>query len=272
MKINFFKITAAGNDFILIDNRYRLILPQLYTVVAQKLCNRKYAIGADGLILLEISNIADFKMKYFNADGSHASMCGNGGRAIAKFAYDLNIVNSKKIIFETDAGIVNAEIIHNDKVKLYIYDPSDIKSNIKILVENKNFNIDFINTGVPHAVIFVNNIKEIDVSKYGKLIRYHEQFKENGGTNVNFVEIKNNNTIFVRTYERGVEDETLACGTGITASSIISILKGFTQSPINIISKGGDNLIVSCNLSKGNPTNVTLEGPVSIAFKGIIII
>ncbi|MDR0915176.1 MAG: diaminopimelate epimerase [Endomicrobium sp.] len=272
MEIKFLKITAAGNDFIVIDNRYKLILPQHYTVVAKKLCNRKYAVGADGLILLESSNMADFKMKYLNSDGSHASMCGNGGRAIATFAYNLHIINSKKMIFETDAGLVNAEILLNDKVKLHIYNPSNIKTNMQILVEDRIFKIDFINTGVPHVVIFVKDINNIDVSKYGQLIRYHDQFKQIGGTNVNFVKVKNNNTILVRTYERGVEGETLACGTGITASGIITVLKGLTKAPINVISQGGDILIVSFNLVQGKPTNVTLEGPVSISFKGFIVI
>jgi diaminopimelate epimerase len=272
MEIKFFKITAAGNDFIVIDNRYRLILPEQYTIISQKLCNRKYSIGADGLIALEISHIADFKMKYFNSDGSHASMCGNGGRAIAKFAYALHIINSKNMSFETDAGIVKAEILLNNKVKLYIYNPTNIRTDMQILIEDRIFKIAFINTGVPHVVAFINNINNIDVVKYGKLIRHHEQFKKIGGTNVNFVEVKNNNTILVRTYERGVEDETLACGTGITASSIIACIKGFTQIPINVISKGGDQLVVSCDFIKGNPINVTLEGPVSIAFQGTITI
>ncbi|MDR2676791.1 MAG: diaminopimelate epimerase [Endomicrobium sp.] len=269
MNINFSKLTAAGNDFILIDNRNNEILENEYEFLAKKLCNRKYSIGADGLILVERSSYKDFKMKYLNSDGSHASMCGNGGRSVARFAYDLGVVDSK-MVFETDAGFVNAEILPQNNVRLGLYDPKDIKLNMRVDVEAKEFNIDFINTGVEHVVIFVDDIENIDVLKYGKIIRYHKIFAPKG-TNVNFVKVVSNNTLFVRTYERGVEDETLACGTGITASGIISVIKNFVKSPVSVVARGGDMLSVSSNIMGGcKVTNVVLEGPAVVVFKGMI--
>jgi diaminopimelate epimerase len=269
MKINFSKLTAAGNDFVLIDNRNNIIAKESYHNLAKKLCDRKYSIGADGLILLENSQDKDFKMKYLNADGSCACMCGNGGRSVAKFAYDLGIVDSK-MVFETDAGIVKAEILTQDRVKLDLYNPKDLRQNIKLQIEDKNFDADFINTGVPHIVIFVDDLKSLDVFKYGRLIRYSKVF-EPEGTNVNFVQLLYGNKLFVRTYERGVEDETLACGTGITASGIVSVLKGFTKSPVDIVSQGGDRLSVSFSIDLNmQVSNVVLEGSAVISFKGIV--
>jgi diaminopimelate epimerase len=195
-------------------------------------------------------------------------MCGNGGRSVVKFAYELGIV-STKVVFETDAGIINAEILPQDRVKLGLYDAKDLKKDIEIKVHGEKFDIDFINTGVPHSVVFVDNIDYIDVVKYGKAIRFHKTFLPIG-TNVNFVKVLDDSTIVVRTYERGIEDETLSCGTGITASGIISVLRGFVQSPVNVISKGGDKLVVSLKNSNGKISNIVLEGPVVISFKGVI--
>jgi diaminopimelate epimerase len=268
MEIKFSKLTAAGNDFILIDNRENIIAQKDCQNIAKKLCDRRYSIGGDGLILLERSFLKDFKMKYFNSDGSCASMCGNGGRSIAKFAYDLKVADSK-MAFETDAGVVNAEILQDDRVRLSLYDPKDLKRNIKIELTDKSFSADFINTGVPHTVIFVRDINKIDVSKYGREIRYHEMFAPLG-TNVNFIQVAKNNTIFVRTYERGVESETLACGTGIIACGIISMLHGFVRSPVNVIARGQDRLAVSAKIGNNKISDIVLEGPAIISFKGIV--
>lgn len=266
--INFYKLTAAGNDFVLIDNRNDLIPENEHSSLALKLCDRRYCIGGDGLILLEKSNKADFRMRYYNSDGSHASMCGNGGRSIARFAYELGIVKTN-MNFETDAGLITAEIKSDTVVNLALYDPKDLKLDINLEIDGKNFEISCLNTGVPHAVIFVNDIEKIDVFKYGRLIRYHEYFAP-AGTNVNFVEIAKDNTIFVRTYERGVEDETLACGTGVTASSIISALKGKVSVPVKIITRGKDNLSVSCTFENSKISNVFLEGPAIVTFTGAV--
>lgn len=268
MEIKFSKITAAGNNFVLIDNRENIISEKNYQTLAKKLCDIKYSIGGDGLILLEKSSCKDFKMKYFNSDGSPASMCGNGGRSVAKFAYDLGIVDSQ-MVFDTDAGVIIAEILQGDRVKLDLYEPKNLKRNIKVKLSDREFDIDFINTGVPHAVIFVDDVKGIDVFRYGREIRYHKAFAPSG-TNVNFVQVAKDNTLFVRTYERGVEYETLACGTGIIASGVISVLKGFLESPVNVIARGGDKLSVSMVIDNNKISGIALEGPAVISFKGIV--
>ena len=268
MEIKFLKLTAAGNDFVLIDNRENIICSDLYQSLAKKFCDRRYSIGADGLIILEKSSAYDFKMKYFNSDGSHAAMCGNGGRSIAKFAYHIGAAK-EKMVFETDAGIINAEITGNDRVKLDLYDPADLKRNLKIDTGSEIFEADFINTGVPHIVIFVDDIENAEVFKYGRAVRYHNMFAP-AGANVNFVKVSDNNTILTRTYERGIEGETLACGTGITASAIISGLKGYVKPPVKIIAKSGDELNVSYKYDGQNITNAVLEGPALITFEGTI--
>jgi diaminopimelate epimerase len=166
MRIKFSKLTAAGNDFVLIDNRNAVINKDIYQSLAVKLCNRRYGIGGDGLLFVEKSpnqNI-DFKMKYLNSDGSFADMCGNGGRAIAMFAYSIGAAK-EKMTFETDAGIVSAEILSEREVKLNMFDPKDLKCGVKTTLDGRDFDIDFINTGVPHAVVFVNGIENFDVFK-----------------------------------------------------------------------------------------------------------
>ncbi|MDR1696277.1 MAG: diaminopimelate epimerase [Endomicrobium sp.] len=270
MDVNFSKLTAAGNDFVLIDNRDNIIDKKDYQSLAVKLCDRKYSVGADGIIFLEKSAEKDFKMKYLNSDGSHASMCGNGGRSIAMFAYEIGAAK-EKMIFETDAGIINAEIMPGSRVKLDLYDPKDLKRDIKLEAESQKFDADFINTGVPHIVIFVDDIEKTDVFKYGRAIRNHKEFSPSG-TNVNFVQAVKDNTLLVRTYERGVENETLACGTGITASAIIAGLKGLAKSPVNAVARGGDKLSVSFKADGEKITDVILEGPAVIAFKGTVTI
>ena len=268
-EMKFYKLTAAGNDFVLIDNRENIIPEDKHSYFAEKLCNRRYSIGADGLILLENSSKADFRMRYYNSDGSYASMCGNGGRSIAMFAYKLGIVG-KNMKFETDAGLVSAEIKTATVVKLALYNPKDLALNEEIEVEDKKFTVHSINTGVPHAVVYVDNIENIDVEKYGNKIRFHKHFASNG-TNVNFVKVdKEKNVIFVRTYERGVEGETFACGTGVTASSIISILLNKVKSPVHVVTKGKDNLYVSCKIDSEKVSDVFLEGPAIVAFCGTL--
>lgn len=268
--IHFYKLTAAGNDFVLIDNRENIIPENNHSSLAAKLCDRRYSIGGDGLILLEKSDKADFRMRYYNSDGSHASMCGNGGRSISKFAYELGVVK-KNMKFETDAGLITAEIKSDTVVKLALYNPKDLKLDIQLKIEDIIFEVSCLNTGVPHAVIFVEDVEKIDVVKYGRLIRFHKEFSPNG-TNVNFVQITDSNTIFVRTYERGVEDETLACGTGVTASSIISVIKKKVVSPVHIVTRGKDNLFVSCLVDNLNISDVYLEGPAIVSFIGTVIV
>jgi diaminopimelate epimerase len=268
-QIKFIKISAAGNDFILVDNRKK-VLPKDASKLAKKLCHRQFSVGADGVIILEESAVADFKMRFVNSDGSVAAMCGNGGRAIARFAFLLGIV-SRKMIFETDAGIVHGEV-SGKSVKLALYEPTDARLDFNLRVDRKEFNASFINTGVPHTVIFINNIEKTDVVTIGRMVRYHRDFAPKG-TNVNFVQIKDKHTLLVRTYERGVEDETLACGTGVTASAIVAGLKGLVEPPVKCITKSGYGLKVSYSINEGmdflSPvSNVYLEGPAEVAFRG----
>ena len=271
--IKFHKISAAGNDFIMIDNRQN-VMPPDPAPLAKILCQRKFSIGADGLILLENSDKADFRMSYLNADGSHAAMCGNGGRSIVRFAQLLGAV-SKKTAFETDAGIVHAEFV-GDNIKLKLYEPKDVKLDFNIVVDRKEFGVSFINTGVPHVVVITNDIEKTDVSGLGRAIRYHKDFAPDG-TNVDFVQMKDDHTLYVRTYERGVEDETLACGTGVVASAIISGLKTLVKSPVECITRGGDTLKVSFSMNSSmdflSPvSNVYLEGPAEVTFTGEVVI
>jgi len=265
----FYKISAAGNDFVMIDNRKKVItknIPQL----AKKLCHRKFSVGADGLILLEGSKKSDFRMRYYNSDGTDAAMCGNGGRSIARFAHMLGAAG-KNMSFETEAGIVKAEIL-GKLVRLFLYEPKNVRLDFSLKVEKKEFDASFINTGVPHTVIFVNNIEKADVLSLGRMIRYHRNFAPEG-TNVDFVQKKDERTIIVRTYERGVEDETLACGTGVTASAIISGLKGLVKPPVSCITRGGDTLTVAYAINDAGDflspvSNVYLEGPAEVSFTG----
>lgn len=255
----------------MVDNR-RKILPRTLSALALKWCSRKFSVGADGLIVLEDSKAADFRMRYFNSDGSAASMCGNGGRSIAQFAYVLGVAG-KKMTFETDAGLVKAEILPSS-VRLGLYEPKDARLDFSLKVEKREFDASFINTGVPHTVIFVNDIRKADVVNLGRMVRYHRAFAP-AGTNVNFVQKKDDHTIMVRTYERGVEDETLACGTGVTASAIVSGLRGIVKPPVDCVTQGGYTLRVSYTLNDEGDfvspvSNVFLEGPAVVSFRGEI--
>jgi diaminopimelate epimerase len=267
--INFYKISAAGNDFILVDNRKK-ILPKNVAGVAKRLCHRKFSVGADGLITLENSKTADFKMRYFNSDGSPAQMCGNGGRSIARFAHNIGVV-AQKMVFETDAGQVSAQILGRD-IRLGLYEPLDVRLDFTLKVEKREFNASFINTGVPHTIIFINNIDKVDVETIGRMVRYHREFSPEG-TNVNFVQKKDNHSLYVRTYERGVEGETLACGTGATASAIIAGLKGLVKPPVKCVTTGGYTLKISYSINDEGDflspvSNVSLEGPAEVSFTG----
>lgn len=248
-KIKFYKFTGAGNDFVMIDNRKGIIAGNIPSL-AKKLCDRQFGIGADGLILLEKSRKAEFLMNYHNSDGSYAEMCGNGARCTAKLAYLLGI-SKRTMVFETGAGLIDAEIFAKS-VKVKLYDPKDLKPGISLLIDGKKYTCSYINTGVPHAIIFVNDIEKCDVRGLGRKIRFHRAFAP-AGTNVDFVKTCGNNTLLIRTYERGVEGETLACGTGVTASAIISVIKGFVKSPVKCITRGKSNFRVSCDIKNCQP-------------------
>ncbi|SFS74958.1 diaminopimelate epimerase [Lutibacter maritimus] len=257
MKLHFYKYQGTGNDFIMIDNR-SLFFPKSNVGLIEKLCNRRFGIGADGLILLENSEKQDFKMMYYNADGNEGSMCGNGGRCIVAFAKQLGIIKNETS-FDAIDGLHFASV-KNEIVSLKMIDVSDI-------VEESTHS--FLNTGSPHHVTFCNSVSAINVKEEGAKIRYGAPYFKTGA-NVNFVEKTSNNTFKVRTYERGVEDETLACGTGVTAVAIAAhkTLKT-TKSTIEIEVLGG-NLEVSFKNEGKNYTNVFLKGPAQFVFEGTI--
>ncbi len=261
-QIKFTKLQGTGNDFVIIDTR-KLKLSNL-NKLAIKLCAHKFGIGADGLLLIENSKNADFRMRIFNSDGSEAEMCGNGARCITQYAYD-NKIAGRSMKFDTKAGVINAKIIDNNWVEVKLTNPGDIKLNFKVAANKKTFVASFINTGVPHTVIFLSDLTKIDINTFGRTIRYHKMFSP-AGTNVNFVKVLNKNVLKIRTYERGVESETLACGTGSTAAAIISAVLNKTVLPTKVITASNETLYVNFNLQ--NRDSVFLTGKVKTVFHG----
>ena len=255
MMFKFSKYQGTGNDFIIIDNRKNSI--NLTTKQIAFMCDRRFGIGADGLMLLEKHPELDFKMRYFNSDGKEGTMCGNGGRCITAFAKSLHLFNTKTT-FQTIDGIHQAIIKENNTVALQMQDVNEIKET------DGNY---FVDTGSPHYVIFSKNIKDTDVYNEGKKIRESRHFAPSG-TNVNFVEIKEHE-LFVRTYERGVENETLSCGTGVTAAAICTSVKLNNNKNSFDISTRGGKLNVSFNKQSNHSfIDVWLTGPATFVFSG----
>jgi diaminopimelate epimerase len=260
MKFHFYKYQATGNDFVLIDNRsgeYSFSTDQV-----KRICDRKFGIGADGLMLIEKHSSLDFNLVYYNSDGSQ-SLCGNGSRAAMHFASFLGMVNGKAS-FNAYDGQHDAELLSKGIVRLKMNDTEEVS-----LVGN-----DFkINTGSPHLIRFVENINKYPVVEEGKKIRYSDTYKEKG-INVNFVELLPNNAIFVRTYERGVENETLSCGTGVTAAALAVSYKGY-NSPVSIKTLGGDLSVEFKSITSpsgqgqsGAFQDIFLVGPAKMVFEG----
>ena len=264
--LRFTKMNGAGNDFVLIDNRLGDV--HLDRSQIARLCDRHRGIGADGILLLEkASNRADFRMRYFNADGGEAEMCGNGARCFARFANKVAGTEGK-ISFETPAGVISAEL-KGDLVTLQMTEPTDLRLNVPLRVVDENKTIHFINSGVPHVIILVSRIDDVDVRREGAAIRRHEMFSPKGA-NVNFIEKRGANKIAVRTYERGVEDETLACGTGVVASALIFAATDDVNGPIGVLVRGGNELHVGFEKTGMQFKNVTLTGPAEFVFEGAI--
>lgn len=259
MKLNFNKYQGAGNDFVMIDNRESVYEFDIKSV--QFLCDRRFGIGADGLILLANSEQSqvDFKMVYYNADGHESTMCGNGGRCIVAFAKKLGLIK-ESCVFEAIDGLHEA-YFEEDLVQLKMSNITEIKQ------ESGFF---YLNTGSPHHIVFVDDISEIDIKKKGADIRYSSAYESQNGTNVNFIELKDNE-LLIRTYERGVEDETLACGTGVTAAAIASFVKYENlKKPIQVKAVGGD-LSVDFNMKDAqNFEDIWLYNSAKFVFKGEI--
>jgi diaminopimelate epimerase len=260
------KMSGSGNDFILVDNRAKAVADDQMVPLTRSLCRRMVSVGADGMIFIESSEGYDFKWRFFNADGSEAEMCGNGGRCAARFAMLKGMAGSA-MTFETLAGPIQAWV-DGAVVKLQLTRPRDQHLGGQIQVEKKPVNFDFINTGVPHTVIWVEDNNPVDVTRLGHGIRYHTYFKP-AGTNVNFVQPIPNGGLSVRTYERGVEGETLACGTGAVAAASLAFLKNKAVSPVQVKTRGGEILTVHLEGRAGEEIEaVYLEGRVRLVFQG----
>ncbi len=258
MTIQFFKYQGTGNDFIMIDNRQE-VFSKNNTKLIKQLCDRRFGIGADGLILLENDKISDFKMVYYNSDGNESSMCGNGGRCIVAFAKQLNVIDNETTFIAVD-GEHYAKISVDGTVALQMKNVDEIKMASDYV---------FLNTGSPHHITLVEDVKSVPVKEIGSQIRYSDLYGE-AGSNVNFVEAISDSLFAVRTYERGVEDETLSCGTGVTAAAIAMNAIGKTSSnEISLLVEGGE-LKVTFKKDGKNYTEVFLIGPATFVFEGDI--
>lgn len=258
-------MVASGNDFIVLgfaSSRVRELKD-----LAKKMCDRKYGIGADGLLVLKKTKVADVRMRVFNTDGSEAEMCGNGARCVALWFRSKMGARSSNLKIETRAGIIGAEVSGNN-ARIRLTEPKGIKLDVPIQANGRTLRVHFINTGVPHAVIFVEGLNKIDVAGLGRQIRYHKRFSPKG-TNVDFVEILSEGSISLRTYERGVEDETLACGTGSVASALLYAMRyPLCAKPVLVHTKSKEILKVYFDRDGQNFRNVWLEGKTKIVYKG----
>ncbi len=272
--MEFSKLQGSGNDFVLIDNRDGKVYKTLSKIglglkdFVVRVCENHTGVGADGLILIENPKDPDndFRWRFFNADGSEAEMCGNGSRCAVRFCYDLGIVN-EKVRFETIAGVIKAEVLEEGrKVRVQLTPPSEPTEKI-LDVNGKWVEGVFIDTGVPHTVVPVKDIDSVDVVELGRVIRFHEEFQPKG-TNVNFIQPIGKSRIRIRTYERGVEAETLACGTGATASAIVAYMKGLVKErPVEVVTKSGEILRIYFN---ERFDEVFLEGSVYKVYDGFL--
>ena len=259
MKIKFDKYQGTGNDFILLDNREN-DYDKITTEQVKKMCDRHFGIGADGLMLLNKKEDFDFEMIYYNADGNEGSMCGNGGRCIVQFASSLGIKKNDYYVFSATDGTHKAEIDLDKEVSLKMNNVSDVK-----------FFLDYyiLNTGSPHYVKFVKDIENIDVVTEGRKIRYSKEFAKEG-INVNFVEVLGDDSIYVRTYERGVEDETLSCGTGVTASALVAAHNENGFNRVEVKTKGGNLSVEFERKGESKFEGIWLCGPANFVFSGEI--
>ncbi len=263
--LKFTKAVATGNDFVIIDNREPSVKD--LSALARSVCDRKRSIGSDGLLVIEKSKRCDFRMLIFNPDGSQAQMCGNGSRCIALYAVKSKIAKTEMTI-ETLAGELKARV-NGGMVKVMLTEPKDIRWNLCLMIHKCPYKLTFVNTGVPHVIHFVEDLDKVDVNNLGSHIRNHGEFAPEG-TNADFVQICGKNKIKVRTYERGVEDETLACGTGSVASALISAEREGMASPITVETRSGEKLKVYFSKIDGNFKDVYLEGNAKLVYEGVI--
>ena len=271
--IEFNKMHGLGNDFVFIDNRDLRVPVTKMPGWAVKLCDRKLGIGADGLVFIESApegSGADFAWNFYNADGSRAEMCGNASRCVSWLAQELGLAGPK-LTFLTDAGLIRAECDYQNRfAKVALTAPKGLALNAEIQVEDREFTVHFVDTGVPHAVIVLppEGFAEFPVQKYGRILRYHRHFQP-AGANVNFISVKSGGEIFVRTYERGVEGETLACGTGAAASVYICLALGLTEAKVSVTTSGGEKLTIAVDSDRAGDV-IYMAGTVERVFQGIL--
>lgn len=266
MKFNFWKMHGAQNDFVLFDNRDGKFPVSDRAFIAH-VATRHLGIGSEGVILVEASESCDFRMRFYNPDGGAASMCGNGARCAARLAFELGI-GEKNMSIETDAGPIRAEIL-SDGVCIWMTEPIDWRLKTALDVDRMHLSYSFVNTGVPHVVMRTDSAKDVDVCGLGSPVRYHRDFAPEG-TNVNFVQILPDGGLSVRTYERGVEAETPACGTGVTACGLIAAKNGWVTLPVRVHTRSGDVLTIDGQLTDDGAEAVTMTGPAEHVFEGQI--
>jgi diaminopimelate epimerase len=260
----FFKMQGSGNDFILFDNRTLNLSREEMPEWARKLCPRAFAVGADGMIFLDRadSDDLDFIWHFFNSDGSRAEMCGNGSRCASLFAYKIGLAGNTQV-FGTDAGPVRARVLDSGLVKVQLTPPQGMRLGISLNLEDgRDVEVHHVNTGVPHAIIVCENVKEMNVNETGRAVRQHREFSPSG-TNVNFIQVKDRQHILLRTYERGVEDETFACGTGAAACAVAGGAMGLLDSPVRVVTSGGEELVIDFDRD-----DVFLTGKATLVYNG----
>lgn len=264
-QIPFFKVAGCGNDFILVDARRRSA-PRDPARLARSLCDRKRGIGADGLLMVLPSKKGKARMRIFNSDGSEAEMCGNGLRCVAWYLHSQN-GGSRSFTVETGAGPMKAEITQPERVRFYLPPPKDLRLGLKLTHQGRRYILHGVNTSVPHTVLLLSRPEKVNLDELGPWIRRHRLFRP-AGTNVNLVRVDSPHRIKVRTYERGVEAETLACGTGAVASAVIGAALGKLKPPIQVSTAGGEKLTVGFHPDRHPWDGLYLEGPARILFEG----
>jgi diaminopimelate epimerase len=264
VRIPFWKMHGAANDFILVDDRDETFPTEDRDWLAA-IAARRTGVGCEGIILIQPSREADFRMRFFNPDGGEVEMCGNGARCVARLASEIGAAPAKMTI-DTIAGILHAEIL-GEQVRLKMTDPKDWKIDQQILLDYKDYTYHFVDSGVPHVVVPVEDLANVDVRGLGAAIRYHASFAP-AGTNVNFISATGPQSLKLRTYERGVEDETLACGTGMVAAALIAGRMEMVTPPVQVLPASGDTLEVDFQLTDDGAENVTLTGPAIYVFQG----
>jgi diaminopimelate epimerase len=276
-------MSGAGNDFILFDKKINAEI-ELNAQIVNKICKRRIGIGADGVLLVEDGSESEYIVKYYNSDGTTGSLCANGARCAIKYAKESGRVSDQLFEFWVNGVSYSGQVLENDFVKFYLNSPKDLKRNFKMKAGGQLINASYINTGSPHVVIkikdvlrdtknlnsFYKDINEFPVFNLGREIRYSSDFAPEG-TNVNFIDIVDG-VIFIRTYERGVEDETLACGTGSVAAAIVSYYNEGLVPPVKLIPKSSAELFVDFKNSSENIAGLSLSGPAEITFKGELTI